>query len=293
MELFVRDDPDGYSEKGSDWMDTSTLLERMTFAQKMAGNADKYVEWDAETLFSERGPDTKVRYHIPLDGSLNLDWTKVDFNDAGWSPTGSSVGYDTNTSYTELIDLDVKAGMSKGNTSVYIRLPFLVDDPDQFDYLRLDMMYDDGFVAYLNGVKVAYANAPDTLAWNSKASAGHTDSEAVQYQAFSLSKHIRSLKKGKNILAIHGLNISNTSSDFLIRPRIRGGLGGGESIVNYFDRLLFQESLSGEQREILLNFVNSNMVGRPKKLDPASSTYLQQVQELVGLILSMPQWQFQ
>jgi hypothetical protein len=56
---------------------------------------------------------------------------------------------------------------------------------------------------------------------------------------------------------------------------------------------LFQESLSGEQREILLSFVNSNMLGRPKKLDPASSTYLQQVQELVGLILSMPQWQFQ
>ena len=70
-------------------------------------------------------------------------------------------------------------------------------------------------------------------------------------------------------------------------------MGGGESIVNYFDRLLFQESLSGEQREILLNFVNSNTVGRPKKLDPASSTYLQQVQELVGMILSMPQWQFQ
>jgi hypothetical protein len=293
MELFVRDDPDGYSEIGSDWMDTSTLLERMTFAQKMAGNADKYVNWEAETLFSERGPDTKIRYRIPPDGSLNLDWTKLNFNEASWSATGAGVGYDTNIGYTELIDLDVKTGMHQGNTSVYIRLPFLVDDPDQFDYLRLDMMYDDGFVAYLNGVKVAGANAPDTLAWNSKASEGHTDSEAVQYQSFSLSNHIRSLKKGKNILAIHGLNISNTSSDFLIRPRIRGGLGGGESIVNYFDRLLFQESLSGEQREILLNFVNSNMVGHPKKLDPASSTYLQQVQELVGLILSMPQWQFQ
>ena len=30
-----------------------------------------------------------------------------------------------------------------------------MDDPDQFDYLRLDMMYDDGFVAYLNGLEVA------------------------------------------------------------------------------------------------------------------------------------------
>ena len=293
MELFVRDDPDGYSEIGSDWMDTSTLLERMTFAQTMASNADKYVEWDAETLFSERGPDTLVRYHVPANGALNLDWTRVDFNDAKWSATGTSVGYDTNADYTDIIELDLQTGMHQKRTSVYIRLPFLVDDPGQFDYLRLDMRYDDGFVAYLNGVRVAAANAPETLAWDSNAAEGHNDSEARKYQAFSLSNHIKRLKKGKNILAIHGLNVSKTSSDFLIQPRLRGGLGGGESIVNYFDRLLFQESLTVEQRGILLDFVNSNAIGRPRKLDPASTTYLQQVQELVGLILSMPQWQFQ
>ena len=79
----------------------------------------------------------------------------------------------------------------------------------------------------------------------------------------------------------------------MIQPRLRGGLGGGESIVNYFDKLLFQESLTTEQRGILLDFVNSNAVGRPRKLDPASASYLERVQELVGLILSMPQWQFQ
>ncbi len=293
MELFVRDDPDGYSEIGSDWMDTSTLLERMTFAQTIASNADKYVEWDAEALFSERGPDTLVRYHVPSNGSLNTDWIKVDFNDAKWSSTGTSVGYDTNADYAELIDLNVQNKMHQEKTSVYIRLPFLVEDPGQFDYLRLDMRYDDGFVAYLNGVRVAAANAPDSLKWNSSATEGHTDSEAVEFQAFSLSRHIKRLKKGKNILAIHGLNVSTTSSDFLIEPRLRGGLGGGVSILNYFDRLLFQNSLTAEQRGILLDFVNSNIVGRPKKLDPASSTYLDRVQELVGLILSMPQWQFQ
>ena len=293
MELFVRDDPDGYSEFGSDWMDTSTLLERMTFAQKMAGNADKTVEWDAETLFSERGPDTLLRYHVPTNGALKTDWTKLEFNDANWSEIGTSVGYDTNADYTELIDLDVRAKLHQKKTSVYIRLPFLVQDPGQFEYLRLDMRYDDGFVAYLNGALVASANAPESPSWNSNATEGHTDSQAREYQAFSLSKHINRLKKGKNILAIHGLNVSNTSSDFLIQPRLRGGLGGGVSIVNYFDRLLFQESLTEEQRKILLNFVNSNVVGRPNKLDPASSTYLERVQELVGLILSMPQWHFQ
>ena len=70
MELFVRDDPDGYSEIGSEWMDTGTLLDRMTFAQIIANNSDKYINWDAETLFSERGPDTIVRYHVPANGEL-------------------------------------------------------------------------------------------------------------------------------------------------------------------------------------------------------------------------------
>ena len=97
------------------------------------------------------------------------------------------------------------------------------------------MMFDDGFVAYLNGVRVADANAPVNIAWNSTATEGHSDSDAKKFKAFSISRHIKHLKKGKNVLAIHGLNVSKTSSDFLIQPQLRGGLGSGESIVNYFD----------------------------------------------------------
>ena len=73
----------------------------------------------------------------------------------------------------------------------------------------------------------------------------------------------------------------------------RGGLGGGEAVVNHFDRLLFQNSLNQTQRNLLLKFVNTNAAERPKTLDPAAADYTQKVQELVGLILSMPQWQFQ
>lgn len=293
MELFVRDDPDGFSEIGSDWMDTATLLERMTFAQRMAENADSDVKWDAETLFSERGPETKIRYHVPTSQTLGKSWTKLNFNDAPWSAVGSSVGYDNNSEYLELIDLDLKTKMHEKQTSVYIRLPFLIDDPQQFDYLKLKMRYDDGFVAYLNGVKVASANAPAKPTWDSQATAGHTDSEAKQFKTFALTKHLKHLRKGKNVLAIHGLNVTKTSSDFLIQPELRGGLGGGEAIVDYFDRLLFQGSLNKTQRQLLMDFANTNVAMRPKALNPASPDYLKKVQELVGLILSMPQWQFQ
>ena len=293
MELFVRDDPDGYSEIGTDWMDTSTLLERMTFAQIIAENADNDVKWDAEALFAEKGPDTKIRYLVPKNASLGTKWTQVDFNDAKWSSVGTSVGYDNNSDFLDFIDLDLKAEMYQKQTSVYVRLPFLIEDPMQFEYLRLKMRYDDGFVAYLNGVKVASANAPTQLKWNSKATDGHPDSEGKELKVFSLSKHIKHLRKGRNVLAIHGMNNTQTSSDLLIQPQLRGGLGGGEAVVNYFDRLLFQNSLNQTQKNILLKFVNTNIAERPKTLDPASEDYTQKVQELVGLILSMPQWQFQ
>ena len=44
-----------------------------------------------------------------------------------------------------------------------------------FDRLKLRIKYDDGFVAYLNGVKVAESNAPAGPAWNSEATAAHDE----------------------------------------------------------------------------------------------------------------------
>jgi hypothetical protein len=46
MHLFTRDDPDGWSELGLDWMDTSSLLERIKFIQRLAGNLDSSLSWD-------------------------------------------------------------------------------------------------------------------------------------------------------------------------------------------------------------------------------------------------------
>jgi hypothetical protein len=46
MNLFTRDDPDGWSELGFDWMDTGTLLERIKFVQRLAGNLDRNLTWD-------------------------------------------------------------------------------------------------------------------------------------------------------------------------------------------------------------------------------------------------------
>jgi len=122
--------------------------------------------------------------------------------------------------YRALIGTDVQAQMFNGNTSAYIRVPFSVAAAGDYDSLRLQMKYDDGFVAYLNGTEVARRNAPATLAYNSQASVAHPDDQALVYESIAIPAS--ALRTGSNVLAIQGLNVLPTSSDFLIYPELQG-----------------------------------------------------------------------
>ena len=61
--------------------------------------------------------------------------------------------------------------MYNQNSSVFIRIPFEVDDPADITQLTLNMMYDDGFMAYLNGQRIASANSQPLVSWSTAASA--------------------------------------------------------------------------------------------------------------------------
>jgi len=171
-------------------------------------------EMEFTTLVVEEDDATALIPEGPV-----ADWTDVDFDDSGWPLTGhTGVGYERNTGYEQLIHLDVTA-MRGENTSVYIRSEFEVSDPSVFDLLTLRMKYDDGFVAYLNGTQVAAPNAPASPEWNSQATSGH-EASAANYEDFDVTEFITALRAGKNVLAIHGLNVSLTSSDMLILPEL-------------------------------------------------------------------------
>lgn len=157
---------------------------------------------------------------------LGLTWTQRAFNDGSWTSGNAGVGYDTNTSgvnYLPSIGINVQAQMSGLTSTVYIRTKFNVGDPDDYDSLTLQMKYDDGFVAYLNGTLVARAFAPTTVAWNSQSSGGNGDANALTFQNFDISAFRTALVAGENVLAIHGLNDGNTSSDLLMLPQLVAG----------------------------------------------------------------------
>jgi hypothetical protein len=171
-----------------------------------------------------------VRALIPTSengGNLLGDTWKGIADPAGlssWKTGTTGVGYEaTGTDYAPLIGLDVSE-MRGARTSVFIRIPFAVDSQatiDAIDNLQLKMRYDDGFVAYLNGVEIASRQAPATLSFDSSATGDHPDSAAIVYEGIDVSANIAALTVGQNILAIHGLNSSVASSDFLIIPRLQ------------------------------------------------------------------------
>ena len=88
--------------------------------------------------------------------------------------------------------------------------------------LTLRARYDDGFAAFLNGALVASANAPAMLDWNSSATNWHPTAEALQFESFDLTDAIGYLQNGANVLALQGLNVSATNSDFLLQVELEG-----------------------------------------------------------------------
>jgi len=119
------------------------------------------------------------------------------------------------------VGTDVRDLMQGMNSTAYVLIPFDSPDPSQFDSLILRMAYDDGFVAYLNGVVVASANAPASPTYNSAATA-ERDGDPSTFATFSLTPFLNLLHAGTNILAIRSLNISAGDDDSLVLPELIG-----------------------------------------------------------------------
>jgi hypothetical protein len=166
-------------------------------------------------------PTSRARYHVPTNGSVDATWMNPAFNDASWTAGWASVGYETSgNDFAGLIQTAIPAG----TTSVYIRIPFDVTSSSAL-LDKLQMKYDDGFIAYLNGQRIASANAPASPGYTSTATDQRADSLAAQYVDFPVSSFSHLLHAGTNVLAIHLLNTGPSSSDLLSVPNLRMATG--------------------------------------------------------------------
>lgn len=108
------------------------------------------------------------------------------------------------------------------NGSVYVRMPFVVEEGTTFSTLKLRMQYDDGFVAFINGMEAARRNAPEALRWNSNATEEQAAAQGSVFEEMDITAAAGALVTGTNVLAIQGLNLSAADGDFLVRAELEG-----------------------------------------------------------------------
>ena len=108
-----------------------------------------------------------------------------------------------------------------GTITLYIQKEFSIADINLIDELVLSCDYDDGFVAYINGVEIARDNIGTPLVWNTFAT-NVIDAQMLsttgKYRNYKIPKSIWTsfLSNGVNRLSIEVHNASATSSDLLI-----------------------------------------------------------------------------
>jgi hypothetical protein len=161
--------------------------------------------------------------HLIPDATIDQDWMSPDYDDAGWEEGPTGLGYG---------DGDDATLVPEGTISIFARKNFTVNSLEGLDALIFDIDYDDGFVAYLNGIEIARENIsgsqPD---WDTSAD-NFTEPRLINEAPplrFTISNPADLLVEGENVLAIQVHNFGNGSSDLSLIPFLSGRFTGSSS----------------------------------------------------------------
>jgi len=187
--------------------------------------------------------------------SDSLEWTALDFDDAAWETASGGFGYgDLDQVTTELTD------MRTSYSTLYIRRRFQIGDPDSLGSLSLHIHYDDGFIAYINGVEAARAYAPDSYTHRSVSTGLH---ESTEPETIQLGHAAELLLEGENVISFVGFNRDKSSStDFVLSPTLYAsaqttGSGNRRPMTvtsQLSEAAMFQATIPAQQNQTLVRF---------------------------------------
>ena len=169
---------------------------------------DTVPQWSAatSTLLVTRG--SAWRY---LDDGSNqaTAWRETGFDDGAWKMGAAQLGYG---------DGDEKTVVGYGGDAnakyitTYFRHSFTVTHPDLYGELTLELLRDDGAVAYLNGVEIYRTNMPSgALDYRTLAADNSPDENKYFPVTFKASPAL--IRQGTNVLAVEVHQYSQWSSD--------------------------------------------------------------------------------
>ena len=195
------------------------------------------------------------KYNTPTN-PMPTNWTALSFDDSAWSSGFGGFGFADNDDNTELATSVV---------SVFIRKTFTITDLSAIKKVIFNIDYDDGFVAYINGLEIARNGFSGTSMpiYDQFAEISH---EAVLYQngypdqfEFDEATFLSVLTNGLNVLCVQVHNQSATSSDLTVRPFLSFGIGNTSNDYNPTPEW-FSPPLSFTSSKLPIIVINTNDV---------------------------------
>lgn len=154
----------------------------------------------------------------------DLAWMYPGFDASTWQEGIGSIGFGDGDDGTDL---------GGGVVSVYSRFSVNLTDPSAVEQFILFADYDDGFVAYLNGVEIARVGVDPFPGFDDLATIDH---EAVGYQGgdydffvIDASVYQSALQVGENVFAFQVHNVDPGSSD--LTGNFLAAIGMNTSVV--------------------------------------------------------------
>ena len=177
-------------------------------------------------LFSQDHWETAIfasdewKYIVP-DAEPQSNWNEISFDDETWISSQGGFGYGDGDDGTVI----------EPAISVYFRKSFNVSDKSKLSSAILSADYDDGYIAYVNGIEISRSHnlsEPGTfVSFDETTSYDHEASlynEGIPDNIFLDSLLLNSLLvDGENVLAVQvhnvGLNSSDMSGNFFLSDR--------------------------------------------------------------------------
>jgi len=181
-------------------------------------------------------------------GQAATTWTEIGFNDdpvrTGWLNGPSGYGYSNESGELQLIGTQLN-DMQGNYISIYARLRFTLTagQVSGMSDLEADVYYDDAFVLYLNGVRVA--DSGDISGYPPRFDQGGGQASDDKVANINLSNRINLLVSGTNVLAIQVHNATlSSSSDCLGTPILRAAIEVHKGAVDASARVVINEVLA-------------------------------------------------
>ena len=151
-------------------------------------------------------------------GKQNVLWGRLAYDDATWASGAGPFGYGA----VGTIGTNTQTPMLNVAPSLYTRIAFTASGPQASDPLALKLVvsYDDGFIAYINGVEVARRRIgqPNTFTPHDAVADGDV---GVLTETITLDAAAKLLVSGTNVLAIQAHNYTAGNGDFLIKADLQ------------------------------------------------------------------------